>query len=224
MASAFAPGPPRYGYGRRQERHRDDTVSQAAVATVTVTPSPLSMSVGQATQLTATLKDAVGNVLNGRTVSWSSSNPAAATVSAKGLVTAVAKGSATITATSEGKTGSADVTMTNVAVGSVTVQPQDPSVVVGSSVQLSAIVRDANGNIVTDRAVAWASSNPGVATVSSSGVVTGASVGSASITATSEGKSGATIVSVIPVPVGSVTVSPATASTQSDRRRRSPPR
>jgi uncharacterized protein YjdB len=189
------------------------TVSQAAVATVTVTPSPLSMSVGQATQLTATLKDAVGNVLNGRTVSWSSSNPAAATVSANGLVTAVAKGSATITATSEGKTGSADVTTTNVAVGSVTVQPQDPSVVVGSSVQLNAIVRDANGNIVTDRAVAWSSSNPGVATVSSSGVVMGAAVGSASITATSEGKSGATIVSVIPVPVGSVTVSPATAST-----------
>ncbi len=189
------------------------TVSQAAVATVTVTPSPLSMSVGQATQLTATLKDDVGNVLNGRTVSWSSSNPSAATVSSQGLLTAVAKGSATITATSEGKSGTADVTTTNVAVGSVTVQPQDPSVVVGSSVQLNAIVRDANGNIVADRAVTWSSSNPAFATVSPSGVATGVALGSATITATSEGKSGNTVATVIPVPVGTVFVSPATAST-----------
>ncbi len=189
------------------------TVSQAAVATVTVTPSPLSMSVGQTTQLAVTLRDGAGIVLNGRTVSWSSSNPAAAAVSSQGLVTAVAKGSATITATSEGKTGSADVTTTNVAVGSVTIQPQGPSVVVGSSVQLGAIVRDANGSIVTDRAVTWSSSNAAVATVSSSGVAMGAAVGSASITATSEGKSGTTIVTVVPVAVGSVTVSPATAST-----------
>ena len=189
------------------------TVSQAAVATVTVTPSPLSMSVGQTTQLVATLEDGVGNVLNGRTVSWSSSNPAAASVSSQGLVTAVAKGSATITATSEGKTGSADVTTTNVAVGSVTVQPQGPSVVVGSSVQLNAIVRDVNGNVVTDRAVTWSTSNPVFATVSSSGFVTAVALGSATITATSEGKSGTTLVIIIPVPVGSVTVSPATAST-----------
>ena len=123
------------------------------------------MSVGQTTQLAVTLRDGAGIVLNGRTVSWSSSNPAAAAVSSQGLVTAVAKGSATITATSEGKTGSADVTTTNVAVGSVTIQPQGPSVVVGSSVQLGAIVRDANGSIVTDRAVTWSSSNAAVATI-----------------------------------------------------------
>ena len=81
------------------------TVTQAAVATVTVTPSPLSMSVGQTTQLTATLKDTVGNVLNGRVVTWASSSTTVATVGADGTVTAVAAGNATITATSEGKSG-----------------------------------------------------------------------------------------------------------------------
>jgi uncharacterized protein YjdB len=184
------------------------TVSQAAVATVMVTPSPLSMSVGQTTQLTATLEDGVGNVLNGRTVSWSSSSPAAATVSSQGLVTAVAKGSATITATSEGKTGTADVTTTNVAVGSVTVQPQNQSIVVGSNAPLSAIVRDVNGNVVTDRAVTWASSTPAVATVAA-GVVTGVNAGTATITATSEGKSGTSAITVV-VPIATVTVAPAT--------------
>ena len=63
-------------------------VGQAAVATVTITPAPLSMSVGQTTQLAATLKDASGNVVTGPAVAWSSSNTAVATVSAQGVVTA----------------------------------------------------------------------------------------------------------------------------------------
>ena len=173
------------------------TVTQAAVATVTVTPTPLSMSVGQTTQLTATLKDAAGNVLNGRTVTWSSSNPGVATVSAPGMVTAVAAGTTTITATSEGKSGTAAVTISNVAVGSVVVQPQGPTIMQGASVQLSATVRDVNGIIVTDRVVTWSSSSTSVATVSPSGVVTGVGSGSVTITATSEGKSGTTSVTVL---------------------------
>jgi uncharacterized protein YjdB len=186
------------------------TVSQSAVATVAVVPSPLSMTVGQTTQLTATLKDALGSVLSGRTVSWSSSNSAVATVSPQGMLTAVAPGSATISATSEGKSGTASVTITNVAVGSVTIQPQGPSILLGGNAQLSATVRDANGNVVTDRLVTWSSSNPAVATVSPSGVVTSVALGSATITATSEGKSGTTIVTVIPLPIATVTVAPAT--------------
>ncbi len=188
------------------------SVAQAAVATVTVTPSPLSMSVGQQTQLTATLKDAGGNVLNGRAVTWASSNTGVATVSAQGVVTAVAVGATTVTATSEGTSGTAALTISNVAVGSVTVQPQGPSIVQGSNVQLSATVRDVNGNVVTDRVVTWSSSSTGIAVVSSAGVVTGVAPGSATITATSEGKSGASTVTVTPLPVGSVTVAPTTAT------------
>jgi uncharacterized protein YjdB len=192
------------------------SVSQAAVSTVTVTPSPITMTVGQTTQFTATLKDAGGNVLNGRVVTWASSNPAAATVSANGLVTAVASGSTTITASSEGKSGTAGVTISNVAVGSVTVQPQGPSIVQGANVQLSATVRDVNGNVVTDRLVTWSSSSP-QAVVSSTGIVTGVAPGTAVITATSEGKSGTTTVTVIQVPVASVTLSPASVSVRTSK-------
>ncbi len=189
------------------------TVSQAPVATVAVTPSPLSMSVGQSTQLTATLKDAQGNILNGRAVTWSSSNSGVATVSAQGLVTAVAAGATTITATSETKTGSDAVTISNVAVGSVVVQPQGPTILQGTNVQLSATVRDVNGNIVTDRVVTWTSANTSVATVSTSGVVTGIGSGQVTITATSEGKSGTTSVTVTPAPVASVTIQPPSPDT-----------
>jgi trimeric autotransporter adhesin len=189
------------------------TVSQAAVATVTVTPAPLSMSVGQTTQLAATLKDASGNVLNGRAVTWSSSNAGVATVSSSGLVTGVAAGPTTITATSEGKSGTAAVTISNVAVGSVAVQPQGPTIMQGANVQLSATVRDVNGVVVTDRVVTWATSSAAVATVSASGVVTGVGSGSVTITATSEGKSGTTSVTVLAVPVASVTIQPASPDT-----------
>lgn len=185
-------------------------VSPGAVSTVIVAPSPLAMTVGQTTQLQVTLKDAVGNELSGRTVAWSSSNSALAGVSNQGLVTAVAPGTATITATSEGKSGSASVTIAKAAVGSVTVGPPSPSIMIGVTVPLTATVRDVNGNVVTDRVVTWSSSSDAVATVSASGVVKGIALGTATITAASEGKSGSTVVTVIPVPVASVAVTPAT--------------
>src|SRR5207249_9948799 len=58
------------------------------------------------------LKDANGNTLTGRTVTWSSDNTAVATVSGSGLVSGVAAGAATITATSEAKTGTSAITVT----------------------------------------------------------------------------------------------------------------
>jgi len=76
-----------------------------------VSPAAASLTVGQAVQLTATLKDASGNVLTGRPVTWSSSAPSVAPVSASGLVTGLALGTAMITATSEGQSGSAAVSV-----------------------------------------------------------------------------------------------------------------
>ena len=79
------------------------------VASVAVSPGSGAMKVGEKLQLTATPRDAAGNDLTGRTVTWSSSEPSAATVDARGLVTAVAMGSTAITAEVEGKKGSAAV-------------------------------------------------------------------------------------------------------------------
>jgi len=81
------------------------------VASVAVTPDRASLAPNANVQLTATPKDASGNNLSGRSVTWASSSDAVATVSQAGLVTAVAAGSATITATSEGKSGTATITV-----------------------------------------------------------------------------------------------------------------
>src|SRR6266545_2499188 len=86
--------------------------STAPVATVTVSPASASLGVGATQPFTATLRDAGGNILTGRTVTWGSSAPLVASVTGGGLVSALVVGSATITATSEGQSGSAAVTVT----------------------------------------------------------------------------------------------------------------
>lgn len=83
----------------------------AAVASVAVQPGTATLSPQQTQQLTATVRDAQGNTLTGRTVTWSSDAQAVATVSTSGLVTAVRGGTARITATSEGQSGSATMTV-----------------------------------------------------------------------------------------------------------------
>jgi uncharacterized protein YjdB len=187
------------------------SVAAAPVASVSVTPSSASVGVGQSVQLTATPRDASGNPLLGRAVSWSSSAPTVATVSGSGLVSGAAVGAATIMATSEGQSGTASVTV-SVPVASVTVTPASPSVAAGTTVQLTATLRDTDGNALSGRPVTWSSNAAGVATVSASGLVTGVGAGTATITATSEGKTGTSTITVTPAPVASVTVSPATAN------------
>jgi len=70
-----------------------------------------TVAVQATTQLTAALLDSLGTALSGRTVTWASSNTAIVTVSTSGLLTGIAIGSATVTATSEGKSASATVTV-----------------------------------------------------------------------------------------------------------------
>ena len=178
------------------------------VTTVTVAPTSASVVAGATTPLTATVKDQNGSVMTGQTVTWTTSNSAAATVNSSGVVTGVAAGSATITATSSGKTGTSAITVTAVApvVTTVTVAPTSASVVAGATTPLTATVKDQNGNVMTGQTVTWSTSNAAAATVNSSGVVTGVAAGSATITATSSGKTGTSSITVTAVPSGGGTL------------------
>jgi uncharacterized protein YjdB len=165
-------------------------VIPAPVASVSVTLAASTLTVGGTTQATATTKDVNGIVLTGRVVTWVSSNPLIATVSSTGLVTAVAVGSANITATSEAQSGLAAITVTPVPVASVSVTLAASSITVGATTQATGTTKDANGIVLTGRVVTWVSSNPAAATVSTSGLVTAVAAGSANIIATSEAQSG----------------------------------
>ena len=186
------------------------------VATVAVTLGATTLVAGGSTQASVTLRDANGSVLTGRTVSWASSNNGVATVSQNGVVTAVAAGSASITATSEGKSGSASVTITAISVASVSVALGSGTIGVGGTTTAAATTRDASNNVLTGRAIAWSSSNTAVATVNAAGLVSGIAAGSANIVATSEGVTGQASITVTapppPAPVATVSVTLATAS------------
>lgn len=294
----------------------------APVASVAISPARDTVPVGGTTQLTVTLRDAAGNVLTGRDVSWSSSDAGVATVSGSGVVSGVAAGAASIAAVSEGRSATASITVltppppgrvTNLAavsasdssatltftqvddgtgapadyeiryaptpigwgwgaaapvtrgscarpvqgtavgaaltctatgltagtsydfqlvafrgtldtdavfgelanvatvetaaaaapaVASVQVSPASASVQVGATTQLSATLRDAAGDVLTDRSISWSSSDPLKASVDRSGLVTGLLGGTATITATSEGRTGSAAVTVSAPVVG----------------------
>lgn len=190
------------------------TVSLVPVRQVTVTPDALAMIVGDAQQLSVTLQDSASNALSltGRTVIWSSSSNGIASVSNVGLVNARAPGAAVVSAKVDAQIGTATITVAQVPVATVVVTPSLDTLVIGSAVQLAAVTEDAGGNPLSGRSVQWASSDESVALVSSSGRVVSQSPGSATITATSEGKVGASTIVVIPVPVATVAVSPSTQS------------
>lgn len=169
----------------------------APVASISVALASSSILIGETTTASATTRDAAGRVLTGRVVTWSSDNTSAATVSSSGLVSAIAAGSAIITATSEGRSGSWPLTIAASAVVSVAVSLAAPTIAVGSLTQATARARDANGNELS-RSITWSSDNTAVGTVSAQGVVSGVAVGSARITGTSEGTGGSATITVAP--------------------------
>lgn len=187
-------------------------VRPAPVARVTLTPPTLSLGVGEAAQLTVVLEDANGVALEDRAVVWSTSDDGVALVSSTGLVLARARGSAVITATSEGKSAAVAVDVHDVAVASIAILPGAATIGIGGSVQLVAVPQDASGNPLPGRTVDWTSDTPGTASVSASGFVAGLAAGVARITATSEGKSATVVVTVQGVAVARVEISPSSVT------------
>jgi uncharacterized protein YjdB len=188
------------------------SVTPVPVASISVTPARVDLAPGARAALGAVTYDASGKPLDGRAIVWASSNTGIATVDASGAVTALAAGTAIITATSEGISGTSAVSVAVPSVASVAILPQAATIQRGSTVQLTASVTDESGAAITNRAPTWTSSNTAIAIVSASGLVTAVATGSASVVAALDGKADTTSITVVAVPVGSVTLAPATAS------------
>ena len=178
----------------------------APVATVTVAPPAAQVEVGLTTQLSASAQDSKGNALS-NPATWSSSATTIATVSSAGLVTGVASGVATITASAGGKQGTATITVVPPSVQSVAVSLAASTVEVSRTTTATAVMRDGAGNVLSGRQVTWTTGNAAIASVSAAGVVTGVAVGSTTVIGTSEGKTGSAPLTVVLPPVATVTVS-----------------
>lgn len=190
------------------------TVQPGVPATVTLAPSSVTVLAGRSQQVTATIRDSTGNVLSDETVLWHTSDPSIASVSASGMVTGIAAGTALLSASAGNQTSVAAVTVTNPVVATVTLSPIGVFLTVGGSQQIVATAQDAAGDPIPGQAVTWISMNTTVATVSGSGTIAAVAAGTTSVVATIAGRSAAATVTIANVPVASVTLSmPAIALT-----------
>lgn len=144
---------------------------------VTLSTGELTLSVGESETLTATVlpEDVVD-----KTIVWATSDKKVATVSASGVVKAVAPGTAVITAACGEAKAECNVTVNAVPAESITLSKSSLTLEQGAKETLTATVSPDN---VTDKTIAWTSSNELVATVSNKGVVTAVTAGSATVTA-----------------------------------------
>jgi uncharacterized protein YjdB len=151
------------------------------VKSVRLDQTSLTLYLGEGSaQLTATVLPA--DATNGK-VTWTSYNTQAATVDQNGLVTPVGQGVATITASAGGYKASCTVTVQpqRVRVTGISFSETDHDLPLHSTVTLLPTVAPGNATVKT---LTWVSDDPTVATVSRTGIVTGVSVGSTTVTAT----------------------------------------
>lgn len=173
------------------------------LTSVSVTPASASIAAGATEQFTATAtySDGTTSDVTSNGATWSSSASSVATISTSGLATAVSVGQATLTATYQGKSGSAALTATAATVTSVAVSPTSASLQVGGTQQFTATATYSDGTTgnVTSSAATWSSSASSIATIGASGLATAVSAGQATLSAAYQGKSGSATLTAIAV-------------------------
>ncbi len=172
------------------------TAPATRVQTVLVTVSPTPLYLGRAGTATARALDRDGEEIAEVEVEWRSSAATIVSVDASGRVQARSAGTAVITATIEGVTGSASVNATPAPAATITVSPNVATIERGAVLQLDAVAVDVLGEVITSRPLAWSSSAPGVASVNASGLVNAVSAGTATISSTLDGRSASATVTV----------------------------
>ena len=206
------------------------TVTPARLVSIEITPAMSTVIVGGPTQqLVATGRyDNNTNIVITASVAWNSSAPTSATISnaagSEGRVTGLVPGTAMITATLAGVTGTATVTVVAARLVSLAITPASPSVPKGASTQLTATGTYDTGQMLdVTTLMTWASGMPSIATISnaagSNGQATGVALGMTQITATAPGgmPTASTTLTVTDAVPASIEVTPADAMVQVTR-------
>ncbi len=180
------------------------TVTPISVTSVSLPQSQGTLEINQTAQLTPTVLPA--NASN-KNVKWTSSDATVVSVSSAGVLKALKSGSATITVeTTDGnKTATYKVTVPEIVAQSVTLTSSSNTLEIGKTLQLTYNILPANTN---NKTLTWASSNSNIATISSTGLITGKAAGNVTITVTSSnGKKGTYTVQITPVQISKITLS-----------------
>lgn len=176
--------------------------NSATLQSIAVTPANPTIALGTTQQFTATgtySDSSTKNITN--QVTWASATPSVATISSSGLASAVSTGQTKISATLTGVSGSTNLSVNNATLAAITVTPTNASIPFGSTQQFTAtgVFTDHSTQDLTTQ-VAWTSSAPSVATISSAGLATAVAQGHTSIGATFRGVTGSTDLTINPPP------------------------
>jgi len=186
----------------------------AALTSIEVTPQRESIASGGSENYRASglYSDGSRRSLNGQ-VTWSSSVTGVATISPAGLATTVGTGTTNITATLGAVSGSTALAVTAAAVTSRELTPQNESLAAGFSrrYRLKVAYSDGERQDVSLQST-WASSNPLIATVDATGLVTAVGAGAATITATYNGVPVTATVTVTAATLASLEIGPLDSS------------
>jgi uncharacterized protein YjdB len=191
------------------------TLTVAATAktltAIAVSPATANIAAGATEQFTAKATYSDNSTADvTATVAWTTSNAEVAKINATGLATAQSSGSAAVTATMDGVSGSASVTVP-VAVKTLTsiaVSPGAISIAAKATQQFTATGHYSDGSTADVTAsAAWTTSNTAVATVNASGLATAVAAGSTAVTASLTGITGTETLTVTPA-LSSISVSP----------------
>ena len=159
----------------------------APVATrIAVSPESATFdAIGRTVQLNARVLDQNSSPIVNAVVSWTSSNPAVATVNTRGLVKAEKNGTAEVSARSGNATATVTITVSQRA-SRVDIEPSRPEKLsIGQTLQITATVLDSNLQPIIEAPVTWSSGDETVATVSPQGLLTAVGIGTAEIRAQS---------------------------------------
>jgi TolB protein len=184
----------------------DATAPTLVVDRVAVTPEQRSLLVGESATFVATALNEDGEVIEGRSVQWTTSDASVATVNAVGVITAMRAGGAIIRATVDGETATAGITVAEPTVVKVELSPATLTLESGDIFPVFAVAKDALGRELPDRSVVWTSVDPSVATVDATGRVTAVRAGVASVIATIDDRSATLRVTVTSASVHEVIV------------------
>lgn len=179
-------------------------VSSTTLVSLALTPANPTLLAGKTQQFTATGSFGDGSSKDVTSqVTWTSSSTGVATITSAGLASTVANGTTTITAKSDSSLGSSTMTanttltVSSVVVTSLAITPGNSTVRVGQTQQMTATATNSDGTTKdVSNTATWQSSNAGVASVSSTGLVTGLTAGSTTLTATLGTNSATTSLSV----------------------------
>ena len=163
-----------------------------------VTPPRATLAAGDSLKFIVTARDQNGNVMLAGAVAWTSSDPAAGTIDDDGVFTALAAGTATVTATSGEVAATAAVTViaAEPEFGMVVLSPPAVTLETGDTLQFEAIAFNSYGETVPAAALTWTSSDPAAGTIDDDGVFTALAAGTTTVTAASGDIAGTAVVTV----------------------------